>query len=119
LAALEALPAPAVMAALEAFGVPPGAVLGSAPVLTGDPGPDDLFSIPYVYERGALTMHALRREVGDETFFAILREWAAAYSGGNATVQDFVAHAEAVSGEDLAPLFDAWLFRLELPAFPG
>jgi aminopeptidase N len=88
-------------------------------VLTGDPGPDDLFSVAWVYERGALATHALRREVGDRAFFAILREWAARYGGGNATVRDFVALSEEVSGQELDPLFDAWLFQTALPPYPG
>ena len=28
-----------------------------------------------VYKRGALTLHALRRAVGDGRFFALLRAW--------------------------------------------
>lgn len=119
LAALEALPAREVLAALEAFGVPPGALFGDAPVLTGDPGPDDLFSVAWVYERGSLATHALRREVGDAAFFAILREWAARYGGGNATVRDFIALSEEISGRELDPLFDAWLYQAALPPYPG
>jgi aminopeptidase N len=34
----------------------------------GNPPPNDLFN-PSVYARGALTLHALRKEVGDDTFF--------------------------------------------------
>ncbi len=119
LSTLAALPARDVLAALDAFGVPPGALVGEAPVPTGNPGPDDLFSVSWVYERGALTTHALRRAVGDEAFFAILREWAARYGGGNATVQDFVALSEEISGQDLDSLFDAWLYQTALPPYPG
>ena len=36
-----------------------------------------------VYDRGALTLHALRKEVGDDTFFAILRQWVADHGGGS------------------------------------
>lgn len=37
-----------------------------------DPGPRRLFD-DRVYRRGALTLHALRRTIGDESFFALLR----------------------------------------------
>lgn len=84
-------------------------------VTIGDPGPDDLFHLA-VYERGAATLHALRTEVGDEAFFAILRTWVDAHRGGHVATEDFVAHAEQVSGEDLEELFDAWLFS---PTKPG
>ena len=38
-------------------------------VVIGDPGPELLFDIA-VYYRGAMTLHALRLEIGDENFFA-------------------------------------------------
>ena len=44
-------------------------------LLLGDPGPDAMFD-DRVYKRGALLLHALRRTVGDEAFFTILRTWA-------------------------------------------
>ncbi len=84
----------------------------------GAPPPDDLFN-PTVYRRGALTLHALRRTVGDDTFFSILREWVVRFGGGSAGTDDFVALAEELSGQDLGPLFDAWLYQPELPQLPG
>jgi hypothetical protein len=84
----------------------------------GDPGPDSLFAWE-VYQRGALTLHALRIEVGDADFFEILEGWAASKSGGNATTPEFIAFAEQVSGEQLDALFDAWLssgYPLAAPA---
>ena len=70
-----------------------------------DPGPAQLFD-PSVYSRGALTLHVLRRTVGDEAFFAILRTWVERYGGGSASTADFEALAEEVSGADLTPMFD-------------
>ena len=43
-------------------------------MLLADPGPRDMFD-DRVYKRGALTLHALRGLIGDENFFALLREW--------------------------------------------
>lgn len=86
------------------------------PVVVGDPGARELFS-PVVYDRGALTLHALRLEVGDDVFFAILQEWTDRYRHGTASTADFIALAEETSGRDLSPLFDAWLFRAEMPEF--
>lgn len=86
-------------------------------VLIGDPGPDDLFDWA-VYARGALTLHALRREVGDEAFFDILRAYTDRYRGGNAATADFVAVAEEVSGRPLDDFFQSWLFDQDLPDFP-
>lgn len=83
----------------------------------GDPGPDNLFGQD-IYYRGALTLHALRLEVGDETFFDILRTYAARFAHGNATTGDFMAVAEEVSGQQLDEFFDGWLFQVELPDIP-
>ncbi|GAA4579108.1 M1 family metallopeptidase [Micromonospora coerulea] len=83
----------------------------------GRPGVDDLFS-ESVYQRGAMTVHALRVAVGDAAFFRILRTWAAEWKDGNATTADFVALAERVSGRKLDTLFDAWLYGTERPAEP-
>jgi aminopeptidase N len=86
---------------------PPGAV-GS---------PRNLFSIS-VYERGAMTVEALRREVGNATFYAIVRDWLAQRRYGTGTVPDFTALAEQHAGRDLTPFFDLWLYRPAKPTGP-
>jgi aminopeptidase N len=81
-----------------------------------DPGgPENLFHDP-VYDRGAMTLHVLRREVGDAAFFAILRAWASDYKYGNADTAAFIALSERVSGRQLDTLFEAWLFKPGKPA---
>ncbi|HTV20839.1 MAG TPA: M1 family aminopeptidase [Polyangiaceae bacterium] len=84
-------------------------------VVVADPGPEALFDTA-VYNRGALTLHALRQAVGDDTFFDILQTWASAHAGTNVTTEDFIAWSEAVSGRELDALFDTWLYRPEKPA---
>ncbi len=74
----------------------------------GDPGPDGLFN-GQVYDRGGLTLHALRLEVGDETFFQILQAWVATQGGGTVTTREFIDLAESIHGSDLDPLFTEWL----------
>ena len=83
-------------------------------VTIGDPGPDLLFDIS-IYFRGAMTLHALRLEVGDDAFFEILRRWAQSQSGGNATIDEFIELAERVSGQQLDALFEVWLFTPSKP----
>ena len=106
------------LAQLTALGVTADYFPGPA-ARTGDPGPTELFSPSIVYERGALTLHALRLHVGDEAFFTILRTWTGRFHNGNATTEDFIALAEEVSGEQLDDFFDAWLFAPALPALPS
>ncbi len=80
-----------------------------------DPGAADLFGIQ-VYQRGALALHALRVEVGDDVFFDILRTWLDRYGKGNATIEEFEALTAEKAGVDLTDLFDTWLRTEELPA---
>ena len=86
--------------------------------MIGDPGPENLFA-GAVYDRGALTLHALRTEIGDEDFFRLLRRWTAQQSGGNVNTDEFIALAERVSGEQLDEFFTTWLFTPEKPAGLG
>jgi aminopeptidase N len=84
-------------------------------VVIGDPGIPVLFH-GAVYVRGAMTLQALRNQVGDRDFFRILRAWAQRKAGGNGTTAQFIALAERISGEQLDGLFDAWLFTPAKPA---
>ncbi len=68
-----------------------------------------------VYKRGALTLHALRTRIGDDSFFVLLRSWVDRYRGASATTKDFIALAEEISGAALGSLFDAWLRGRSLP----
>ena len=94
---------------------PPGNNADFWAATPGEPGPAGLFDTP-VYYRGAMTLQALRMEVGDPTFFEIIEGWATDNAGGNVTTQQFVDYASLVSGEDLSALFDAWLFTPVQPA---
>jgi aminopeptidase N len=84
----------------------------------GDPGAERLFG-DAVYQRGAMTVHALRRAIGDEAFFALLKTWAADHRDGNVTTAEFIAAAERASGKDLTALFDAWLSGKSAPSRPA
>jgi aminopeptidase N len=92
-------------AADTAFWTPPPARPGS---------PVNLFD-GTVYERGGMTLQALREKVGDRTFFHILRHWAAQHRYGNVTTAQFIALAERDSGRDLRHFFDVWLYQPEKP----
>ncbi|MCO5986931.1 M1 family metallopeptidase [Actinoallomurus spadix] len=78
------------------------------------PGRAQLFGRS-VYERGGMTLHALRQKVGDAKFFAILRAWTSEHRHGNATTGQFIALAERVSGKDLGRFFQVWLYGKKRP----
>jgi aminopeptidase N len=83
-------------------------------LVLGDPGPVDMFD-DRVYKRGALTLHALRLELGDDPFFALLRRWARDHQHATVTTAAFVELAEQVAGRPLTDLFDRWLTEAPLP----
>ncbi|MEQ7849468.1 M1 family metallopeptidase [Nocardioides kribbensis] len=87
-------------------------------LLLSDPGPELMFD-DRVYKRGALTLHALRLTVGDEAFFALLRSWVAEHAGGSVVTDDFLAHAGAATGHDVAALLHPWLHETALPDLPA
>ena len=74
-----------------------------------DPGAENLF-VGAVYNRGAMTLQALREKIGDGPFFQILRTWAAEHRNGTATTEEFIALSERISGQDLSNFFQVWLY---------
>ncbi|MGI8330638.1 M1 family metallopeptidase [Actinomadura scrupuli] len=81
----------------------------------GDPGRKDMFDQFAVYDRAAMTLHALRKRVGDDKFWSILRTWAKEHRHANGTTPEFIATAERVSGANLDALFQAWLYGKTRP----
>lgn len=83
-------------------------------LLLADPGPADMFD-DRVYKRGALTLHALRGVIGDQKFFALLRDWTTRFRHGTAVTDDFTGLAANYADVSLRPLWDAWLYSTGLP----
>lgn len=91
---------------------------GNDLVPPGKPPADDLFN-EGVYCRGALTLHALRLQVGDEIFFDILRIYYDRFKDGNVRTGDFIAVSEEVSRQELDAFFESWLYSEEMPPIPA
>ncbi|WP_327111824.1 M1 family metallopeptidase [Nocardia sp. NBC_01730] len=86
-------------------------------IVVGDPGPQRMFD-DRVYKRGALTLHALRLELGGTTFFELLREWTIRYRHSSVTTEEFTDLAGHYSLVPLRPLWDTWLLAEPLPQLP-
>lgn len=84
----------------------------------GKPPADDLFN-GGVYAWGAVALHALRLEVGDEVFFEILRTFYDRFKGGNVRTSDFVAVAEEASRQELDVFFESWLYSEDVAPIPA
>jgi aminopeptidase N len=70
---------------------------------------------PITYSKGALVLHLLRSDLGDEDFWEGLRLYTqtAARSGGVVDTRDLQRAMEKASGEPLAWFFDQWAYGIE------
>ncbi len=71
------------------------------------------------YQKGAWVLHMLRGIVGDEAFWAGIRDYYREHKDGSATTADFRGAMERASGRDLAGFFDQWLTRGGLVRLSG
>ncbi len=68
-----------------------------------------------VYNKGAITLHMLRRLIGDDAFFRGLRRFYATWRFKKAGTEDVKAAFEIESGRDLDSYFDKWIYGSSLP----
>jgi aminopeptidase N len=70
---------------------------------------------PHVYQRAGWVLHMLRQEVGDEAFFAGIRNYYTRFRNANALTSDFRQVMEESSGKPLGTFFNQWLEEEKLP----
>jgi aminopeptidase N len=83
-----------------------------------DPGVDRMFD-ERLYKRGGLALHALRRHIGDQPFFALMRAWSDDHRHGLVTTDAFTTAAERHARKPLGEFFQRWLWDKALPAIPN
>ena len=96
----------------DGFWSPPPADLGD---------PSHLFDFNAVYQRGAMTLEALRQLVGNGTFLDILQTWAADHEHGNGDIDEFISLVKSksdVPDQDLDDFFQDWLYEPAKPPLP-
>lgn len=76
--------------------------------------PFDLFD-GHLYPGAALRIHMLRKELGDETFWAAVRDYITENAGRAVETDDFRRALEARSGRSLERFFEQWFYR---PGYP-
>lgn len=62
-----------------------------------------------VYSKGAMFIHEIREEMGDEAFIKALREYFEAFKFKNATTEDFYNICQKNTDKPLNNLFNQWL----------
>lgn len=84
-------------------------------IIVGDPGTTLLFD-DRVYKRGALALHVVRRAIGDEAFFAALRELGSRLRFGHVTPPDVVDAFSGFGGSAaIEGIITRWVYSKALP----
>lgn len=91
------------------------ALKGDQPLRSLASAPETAQWFELASRKGALLFDALRREVGDDRFFALMRDFFAANSGRIATSQLFFDAADKAAGKPMQPFFGLWLDNRGLP----
>ena len=77
----------------------------------GPPGAYDprQFGGSNIYWTPALMWNELRKELGDDEFYAVARSWLADHDNTSASREQVYDHWEAETGRELSAFFDAWI----------
>jgi aminopeptidase N len=90
-------------------------------LVLSDPGWRRIFD-DRVYVRGALTVHVLRRAIGDAAFFALLLDWTDRYRHATVDTPSFcnlaLTHSGLAGPAAVTALFARWLHAAPLPPLP-
>ena len=68
-----------------------------------------------IYGKGAAVLHMLRRMVGDEQFWRIMRHYGEKHACGSVETNDFKRAIEEISGLSMRWFFDQWVYKAGYP----
>jgi len=71
---------------------------------------EDMFD-RHSYDKGGRVLHMLRKQVGDEAFFAALNRYLTQHKLSATEISELRTAFEAVTGEDLMWFFDQWFMQ--------
>ncbi len=63
-----------------------------------------------VYGKGAVMFHGIRKRIGDEKFFEVLKKYHEKYRFTNADKDDLISLINSVTGRDWEEYFNKWLY---------
>lgn len=73
-----------------------------------------------IYDGAAVSLYALRQQIGQDEFDAVMKAWLIKHRHANASTEDFVDNAVKVTGDPSVGTFlRHWLFDLDNPPMPG
>ncbi|WP_027343765.1 M1 family metallopeptidase [Hamadaea tsunoensis] len=84
----------------------------------GPPGkpPADSFAEGNVYICPAAMLHTIHRQIGDQAFFSLAKDWAQQHRDGTADRAMFIAFVNQHTGRDFTKLITTWLDSPTTPA---
>lgn len=80
---------------------------------------DNIFNSRLSYAKGAMVLHMIRGQIGDQAFFAALKSYLTdkRLINGFATTKDLQQHFEAASGKNLENFFNDWIYGQGYPVY--
>jgi aminopeptidase N len=92
--------------------------LGDGTIFVEDPSNFwEIFNYYLSYLKASWVPHMLRHVMGDEDFFAGLAQYRAAFEYDSATTEQFRDVMAQVSGLDLDPFFQQWIYEANHPIY--
>lgn len=97
----------------------PGWAISEPDWAVNTPSNDVLFNYAITYTKGACVLHMLRYTLGDSLFFSVLQSYAAdtMYKYQSATITDFMAKVNQVTGGNYDWFFNQWIFHPNHPDY--
>ena len=97
----------------------PGWAISVPSWATSTPNTNTLFNYAITYAKGACVIHQLRYVLGDSIFFATLNAYCTDTNlkFKSATIPDFKAKVNSVSGSDYSWFFDEWIYQPNHPVY--
>ncbi|HET9431338.1 MAG TPA: M1 family aminopeptidase [Chitinophagaceae bacterium] len=86
----------------------------NAPVVDTNPDYMELLNANS-YQKGGWALHMLKKQMGDSSFWKVIRKYYARYAGGNASTGDFQKVVEEVAGKKMEGFFTQWLYTTGQP----
>ena len=78
-----------------------------------------MFDARLSYSKGAIVLHMLRWEMGDENFYRAMNNYMydPAHTHGYATTEDFIRHVEAAADTSFREFFNDWIYGEGYPTY--
>ena len=71
----------------------------------------------YSFFRGALVLHMLRKQLGEEKWLKAIRHYVRSNANGSVTTEDLRKSIEGSTGESMDWFFDQWVYKMGHPFF--